>query len=363
MAADNTMESSIHNLDRAIAIQKEKIKNLRKKVENLKFIPIDPIGHYSCVSYKAIDGGIMKIDFNPFELDFVEIADSNGREIMKFILPMGWRLTSSDFLFMDKIRQIQKLTKLLGKNSVTELSEVLFDPKKSMEIAEYACIFEKIIENPTNELFLIMKDGLLRTKSIKAELITKLRSILREHQEVKLVGVAKQSKLLSLISAALYIENIFPSDLTGYVKVPFEIEQMAYTWTGHGKIKAETHLDYAFGRLYIGKLSYRSNLLVTIEVPYDFINDRPIYSEKDISELFGHLIKDSMYSYPNLGYPQTIMRAHEKAANLGFTASILRDDIMDLLTDKNQDTKLNEFLRDHIWLKESVDKGVLGGGM
>ena len=353
----------IHSLNRIIQKQKEKMVKLRKIVKELKFIPIDPVGNYTCITYKAIDGGKMKIEFDPYEMDLITIADSNGREILKFATPKGkiWDLTSNDFLELDEIPQIKKFVNVLGEDSVVNISTILTEAKTAMQIAEYACIFERITADFVDPT-IIMKDGFLRTKEIKASLIPKLILRLKENKDMKLVGVSKTSKLLSMISSALFIEKIFPPDGVGYVEVPSKLELMAYKWSGHGEIKDEKKLDYAFGKLYVAKLSNHSNLLTTVEIPYDFKDDKLLYSKQEINEIFGHLIKDSMYSYPNLGYPQTIMRAHEKAVQIGFTASIIKDKIMDKLID-NTDKDLKDYIRDHRIRKEIVDKGVLGGGM
>lgn len=355
---------TVENLQAAIEHQKKKVSELRSKVRELKFIPVDPVGYYSSVTYKAIDGGIMKINFDPFEIDYAVIADSYGNVLQKFVVPKGWKLSSDDFIFLNNDEKIKNLLNMIGVKSVVELSEIFTDPKTAMEIAEYAWIFHKIASQPKGEKTIVMRDGLLRTKKIKEEYISVLRSILKKNKDSKLVGVSKTSKLLSLISSVLYLEGVFPKDHVGYVEIPLELELMAYTWTGRGMItKPDKPLTYAFGKLYIAKLARSSNLLVTVEIPYDLAEKKPIYSEQDIRELFGHLVKDSKFSYPVNGYPQTIMRAHEKAAQLGFTSSIVRDRILEEFTRGDSDSKLKNFIRDYEMAKEIVDKGVLGGGI
>jgi len=76
--------------------------------------------------------------------------------------------------------------------------------------------------------------------------------------------------------------------------------------------------------------------------------------------LMSYLAKDSKTSYPVVGYPQTIMRAHETAVRLGFPASLLRDELRDKILD-SLDKDAREFVRDSWLLTEHVDKGVLGG--
>ncbi|KKL88544.1 hypothetical protein LCGC14_1923630, partial [marine sediment metagenome] len=137
----------------------------------------------------------------------------------------------------------------------------------------------------------------------------------------------------------------------------------AYRWTGRGRI-TETNqgpLAFAFGKLYIAKLSRKSNLLLTLEIPYDYQNDEPIYNRQEMNEIIGHLIKDSMMSFPIIGYPQTIMRAHEKAVRCGFTASVWKEKIINYILNTIGDENLSKLIRDQVFLQEFVNKGVLGG--
>ena len=101
MEGNKSMETvqidNVHNLENAIKKQREKLEQMRKLVQNLKFVPVDPIGHYSCVTYKAIDGGKMNIDFDPFEIEYVEIADSNENVLLKFFFPNGIEMQKTDF--------------------------------------------------------------------------------------------------------------------------------------------------------------------------------------------------------------------------------------------------------------------------
>lgn len=83
--------------------------------------------------------------------------------------------------------------------------------------------------------------------------------------------------------------------------------------------------------------------------------------KKQIYEIIGHLIKDSAGSYPILGYPQTIMRAHEKAVRFGFTASIWRDKIIQYLLDNIGDQNIKRLIVENNYLRDYVNKGILGG--
>ncbi|MEM3844988.1 MAG: DNA double-strand break repair nuclease NurA [Thermoplasmata archaeon] len=365
---NDTSIENVGNLEKALESQIEKLKTLRAEVKNLEFVPIEAMGGYTSITYKAIDGGRLKISFDPLEIDLIEVADSFGNLKMRFVLPIGPdenldKEGEEQGNFLDDDPIIKKFLKIFNKSSISEISEILNQSDSYMEISEWACIFERIME-PSEEPIMLMRDGLLRSKKIKSELIPDLWRILKERRTIaKLVGVSKTSKIINMLSMALSMEHIFPPSAIGYVKIPRDLEIKAYRWSGRGKISENRERIYfAFGDLYIAKLSKNSNLLVTIEIPKDLENNSEIYSEKEVTEIMAHLAKDSAYSYPVLGYPQTIMRAHEAAARVGFPASVVRDKIMDRLKDMLDDDG-RDYMRNAAILTESVNKGVLGGGI
>ena len=367
----------IAGIEKAIELQKKKIDILRKDVRELRFKKIDIVGEYASVSYKAIDGGNMRISFNPVEINVINVADSNGKRKLSFVVPeiKGYGDTPEDkkealkeiVKEIDQIPIIQKFVKMLNCSSVSEVSYILNNSNNFMEIAEWACIFDRI-NSENDEPIIIIKDGLLRSKVLKSseqiDHIKTLKEILKtKKRNAKLIGVSKTSAILSLLSAALFIEKKIPLDSIGYVKIPLEIELKAYKWEGSGLINRQNAkpLDYAFGEVYVAKLSKDSNLLVTIEIPKYLETGEDIYSESEIDEMISYLAKDSRFSYPVIGYPQTIMRAHETAVQFGFPASVVRDEIKDKFI-KNLDEDVGELVRDGLMLMDFVDKGVLGGG-
>ena len=363
---------NIANLDKAVESQLDKLALLREEVKKLKYVPIDPVGDYNFVAYKAIDGGRMKINFNPMEIDIVNVSDSNDTTKIQFAFPRGNDLDEDDVKDMiDTITSsnplLENFVHMFGESKISKISEVWKDPDSLMEIGEWACIFDRIqkSQDPT----LIIKDGLLRTKKIKHELIGRMIEKIEGNKKVvKLAGVSKTSSILTLISSSLTIEKVFPGNGIGYVKIPRKLELLAYTWTGKGLISGEKkkRLYFAFGDLYIAKLSPNSNLLVTIEMPKHLgeeeKEDRDIYTSLEISEVMGHLAKNSRSSYPIIGYPQTLVRAHEAAARVGFDASIVSDRVKEVMMKKlDDDEKAKNYMRDADMIDEYINKGVLGG--
>ncbi|MFA5106522.1 MAG: DNA double-strand break repair nuclease NurA [Candidatus Micrarchaeia archaeon] len=366
----------IVGVDEAIAIQNDKLNKLREDVKTLQFKRVDIAGDYSSITYKAIDGGKMKVYFNPFEINVIDVADSNGQKKLSFVYPEideyddnsnSKEATKGLIQKIDSIPLIAKFVTLLKSNSITEISSIFNSSSTLMEIGELACIFDRITAD-SDDPIIIMKDGLLRTKALKsnknATYIPELLNIIKQKKKfVKLVGVSKTSAVVSLLSTALFLEKKIPSDAIGYVKIPLALELKAYEWNGSGKADKSNDeaLTYAFGELYIAKLAVQSNLLVTIEIPKDLKNKTDIYTEEEIIEIISYLAKDSKHSYPVIGYPQTIMRAHETAVQLGFPISIIREEIKDKIL-KRLDPASREFVRDGWLLTDLVDKGVLGGG-
>lgn len=356
---------NVANLGRLLENQVRKMNALRERVRALKFVPIDPAGSYIPMTFKSFDGGKFDLRFEPFEFEVVKVADSNGNIKMNFAAPVG-DFEDGDIGYvlegLDANPTMRQFLDILRIRSLREISRFLTAKGTLMEIAEFACMFEAITRAPGDDTYMILKDGLLRTRKIRDDLIPHMIDYIhRNADRVSVAGVAKTSKILFLLQAALACERVFPPDQMGYVKIPLDLENMAYKWSPTTRIRPEmpTRLAYAFGDLYIAKLSPETNLLVTVELPQGY-DGACIYSDSRIVEIMSYLAKDSMYSYPVMGYPQTIMRAHESAAGIGFPASILYEKIVEGLVDRS-DPALAGYIRDSTMLDEAVSKEQLGG--
>lgn len=356
----------VENLVMLLDSQKEKFTALRKKVQNLKFVPIDPGDQSSSIAFKSFDSGIFNLNFSPFEFHIVHVTDSHGNTKLNFASPGGdleddkrQRMISN----LDANPTFKKFLDTLDVPSLSEVSSIPLDKETMMQLSEFACIFEKITNALPDDPVMIMKDGLLRTKKIKKNLIEILRKkILEKKHQIKVVGIAKASNIMFLINAALVCEKVFPFNQMGYVEIPLNLEKMAYTWSGHGKLDYtdDQPLDYAFGRLYVAKLARDNSMLVTIEIPHDFQNDKPTYTSNEIHGIMGNLAKDSMHSYPVLGYPKTIVKAHESIASLEIPSSMLREEILAKFMEQ-ADPELSEYIRNSTFLEKTIKRGHLRG--
>ena len=125
----------IAGIDKAIELQRQKLETLRGDVKELKFKKIDIAGSYASISYKAIDGGNMRINLNPFEINVISVADSNGRKKLSFVVPeiKGYGDTPEDkkealkeiVKEIDQKPIIQKFVKILKCLSISEVSYIL----------------------------------------------------------------------------------------------------------------------------------------------------------------------------------------------------------------------------------------------
>ena len=56
---------NVKNLDRLRENQLKKLENLRERVKQLRFVPIDPAGFYIPLTFKSFDGGMFNLHFDP----------------------------------------------------------------------------------------------------------------------------------------------------------------------------------------------------------------------------------------------------------------------------------------------------------
>lgn len=346
--------NQIQNLQKILKTQFARFNQLRELAKNLQFHPVESSGIYSPISFAAFDGGMMGLEYYPFELEFIEIANSFEQSAAKFLLPKQTEIAEEDLSYIDDISEIREFKSHLGVDSIDKLFNFPPDTSAIMNLAELACIINMVVENK-NQPYLIMKDGFLRTKYLKTPYKMKIIEILKKNSQQKVIGVAKRSKIVNLFSTALNSEQIIPTNQVGFIEIPQNLEFLAYKWSQNTK-------EYPMGKIYIAKLSKNSPLLVSVEIPYDFSQNRPIYSIEEIYHIFGCLVKDSQFSFPNIGYPQTIMRAHEQAVRTGFTASIWRDFIKEeLLKVAEDDSSMVELMREAWYMGSKIQKEFLGG--
>jgi len=160
-----------------------------------------------------------------------------------------------------------------------------------------------------------------------------------------LVGVAKRAKVLNYYSMALNLENSFNRKYPCYCELQKDLEEEAYqhasAWVGRR----------SFGDLYFAKLTEaREGVILPIEIPL-WLKDK----DKEILE---YLVSSSKSSFPIIGYPYPLIKAHENAALTGiemeYLASLLKNEILLRYSEAEKERILSS-----IWFSKALTKGGL----
>jgi hypothetical protein len=206
----------------------------------------------------------------------------------------------------------------------------------------------------------------LRTKSLKRETFPKLDQAFRDvfdsqlrigKRKVFLLGVAKTSAVLSKLSLAMMLEGTFERDYPCYAEVPEDLEAKCYnfdrTWLDTASEERSDHkqLYQSFGRLHLVKLG------PSIDSPI-FPVDVPIWLPANRKqEILEYLVNDAIDTFPVIGYPSALQRAHEHAVLTGLEMTMLGD----LMTEALQE-QVDEPLRERIIRLVHLGRGLIKGG-
>ncbi len=332
------------------------LRDLRGQVHNLR---VQELGYRQCyaIAPVAADGGENRISFDPINIEIVRVVDSDGQERLQKILPLSGGAEPIRNSFDRKSPEnVPVLANFLERLDITydELSVTLDGSikggdlhatvKNFREIAEWAVLLE-IAWNPGRSKVLVIHDGLLRTMAINSRVIPKLQKSFEDAYVEKgslLVGVAKQSKVLHYLSLALALERTMARKYPCFCEVPREMEAKAYNW-------ARSWLERAtFGRMHLAKLVESADALVfPVDIP-DWLMGR----RKEILEYLAETARDS---FPTLGYPGPLIRAHEHAVLYGLEMSVLQDLLLELVLNALSVTDRSRAL-EHVALGRQLEK-------
>jgi hypothetical protein len=312
---------------------------------------IKPIRKYSvnAVSFVASDGGDNRLVFNPAVVELVRVVDSRGNECALDAVP-----SSAGLQVLEQrgragstaaVGPLVRLCQDLG-TSLRELSYILGSagqPDKSTgvmrcyrDIVEWAVLYD-LAANPAVQWggdTILVRDGLLRTKSFKRDLFPEIDRRLREafdrhaarNVTLSLVGVAKQNAVLGRLAVALEIEGVFHRPYPCYVEVPAKIEEKMYnfdrTWLDTYETSEEDEqgrkLYQSLGQLFLVKFGDRPLDPVW---PVDLAKWQVSKAEKTL----GQLTVDAQQGFPIPDYPMCIQRAHDYAKLGGLEVEVLQD--------------------------------------
>ena len=355
----NTLNFSISSEEMRKAVDQEfpKLQKLRTITNKLDILEL---GYRDCYSIApvATDGGENKLTFEPLNLEIIRVVDSEGKERIQKIVPVS----TEPEVFIKMFEEIEVLKKFLDRLD-TEYRELsYFLPlekdkedhsdfrnviKHVRDILEWAVLLDMAWE-PQRTPTLLLRDGLLRSMSMKDSAIKALAASFKEAYKEKstlLAGVAKRAKILNYYSIAINLENTFNKPYPCYCELQKKMEEATYThataWVG----------KRSFGDLYFAKFTdAREGIILPIEIP-QWLRDR----RKEIME---YIAFTSKHSFPLIGYPAPLIKAHENASLTGiemeYLASLLKQEIMKRYSEKEKEKILSS-----IWFKKALSTGGL----
>jgi len=332
---------------------------------------IKPLRMYSvnAVSFVSSDGGDNRISFNPAVVEIVRVVDSRGVECVLDAVASTAQLSELEQRAQPghacTVTPLQRLSSELGLSlkDMSYLIRGMGTPGKSTgamrcyrDIVEWAVLYDMIC-NPTIQWggdTIVVRDGLLRTKSFSRETFPKLDEKIRagiaahtkRNVALSLVGVAKQSAVLSRLAVAIELEGTFHRPYPCYVQVDKEIEEECYNFDHTWLDTYETtdpddqgrRLYHSMGSMFLVKFGDRPMDPVW---PVDIAQ----WQVQQVDKILGQLTVDAQQGFPIPDYPMCIQRAHDFAKLCGLEVQVLQDLLFDGLSSKLSPEESERLLR------------------
>lgn len=366
--AENNFEEIKKRVFEAYKNEEPIIHEFRKFARRLK-IDVKPIRPYSvnAVSFVSSDGGDNRLYFNPATVELVRVVDSLGNQCALDAIAsnskaseLNTRVEATSTLLVEPL---QKLCQDLNTDVIglSYLLNGLGEPGKSTgavrvyrDIVEWAVLYDLMKYRVWGSDTIIVREGMLRTKSFKREIFPKLDKLIREaykkHKKknitVSLVGVAKQSAVLSRLSIALELEETLHKPYPCYVQVPEDIEAKCYNFDKTWLDTLETSVpdeegNYRYqsmGKLFLVKFGNR---------PFDPVwpVDIAEWQFNEADKIIGQLTKDAQVGFPIPDFPMCVQKAHDFAKVNGLEVDILQDILLEGITQNLTPEEKEKILR------------------
>lgn len=338
----------------AYKIEEPVLQEFREFAKRLKN-DVKPIRPFSvnAVSFVSSDGGDNRLYFNPATVELVRVVDSLGNQCALDAIAsnskaseLNTRVETASPLLVEPLR---KLCQDLNTNVVglSYLLKGLGEPGKSTgavriyrDIVEWAVLYDLMKYRVWGSDTIIVREGMLRTKSFKRKIFPQFDQLIRgayqDHKKknitVSMVGVAKQSAVLSRLSVALELEETLHKPYPCYVRVPDDIEAKCYnfdrTWLDtleSGPNEEGEYLYQAMGKLFLVKFGNR---------PFDPVwpVDIAEWQLSEVDKIIGQLTRDAQPGFPIPDFPMCVQRAHDFAKVNGLEVDILQDILFEGIT-------------------------------
>jgi hypothetical protein len=332
---------------RCIEIDQGVLDALREEIRPLKGYTrkIQPRVTTS-ISLVGTDGGNNQLHFDPFLIQLIRVVDSSNNE---YCLDAVSPTTPIDRLYRLQFNTdgspctpLGEMLVSLGVSSLPELSHMIRSGTEGRpvspswvyvyrELVEWAVLLS-LLRRDFGTDTLVVRDGLLRSKVFAKDLFQRLLKEMirlikaqseRTRRKIWLVGVAKQSKVLSRYQLAMALEGVLQTNYPAYVEVPRDVENRAYVWAefARGDDVAEEGGEinkFVGGKMFLVKFgAHRRDPIWPVDV---FVPQVP-----EAQMILGSMLTDAINGFPVPNYPRCLQKAHENAALVDFESDILQD--------------------------------------
>jgi hypothetical protein len=352
------LDKTRSEIEKAVKYEIPKLENLRAKTFDLNIQELKYRQRYA-IAPVATDGGQNRISFEPLNIEIIRVVDSDGTEHIQKVVPLSMDTEYIRNLFKDDPILMQFLEIMdieypelfyvplhsEDENGPLEIQRNRLIIRNLREIFEWAVLMD-MAYNPGRVKILLLRDGLLRLFGHKREVVKKLAKAFEDaykENDVLLLGVAKKSKILNYLSLSLSLGKTFDRDYPCFCEVPEEVEKECYKFSDWMKGRS-------FGQLHLVKLSkLRETPVIPIDVPL-WLTDR----RKEILEYLAEVSKDT---FPRIGYPFPLLKAHENAVLRGLEMDIMADYLVDSLVGLHEDPEEKERIINQFVFGRGLIKG------
>ena len=368
--ADNNFDELKKRVFDAYKSEAPVLKQYREYARRLKN-DVKQIKEYSvnAVSFVSSDGGDNRIYFNPAIIELVRVVDSKGNQCALDAIAsnsnvdeLNERINSRK----DNLLLVEPLKRLCNDlntdvKGLSYLLDGLGQQGKSTgvikvyrDIIEWAVLYDLMKYRDWGGDIIIVREGMLRTKSFKLEIFPKIDKLIRDAYQahklkkiiVSMVGVAKQSAVISRLSVALELEETLHKPYPCYVEVPKDIEGECYnfdrTWLNtlnNSEPNEEGEYRYqSMGKLYLVKFG---NRLFDPVWPVDIAE----WQVSEADKIIGQLMKDARSGFPIPDFPMCVQKAHDFAKVNGIEVDILQDILFEGITQGLSSSECEKILR------------------
>jgi hypothetical protein len=368
--ADNNFDELKKRVFDAYKSEAPVLKQYREYARRLKN-DVKQIKEYSvnAVSFVSSDGGDNRIYFNPAIIELVRVVDSKGNQCALDAIASNSNIdelnerinTKKDNLLLveplkrlcnDLNTDVKGLSHLLG--GLGQQGKSTGAVRTYRDIIEWAVLYDLMKYRDWGGDIIIVREGMLRTKSFKREIFPKIDKLIREAYQshiskkivVSMVGVAKQSAVISRLSVALELEETLHKPYPCYVEVPKDIEGECYnfdrTWLdtlNNSEPNEEgEYLYQSMGKLYLVKFG---NRLFDPVWPVDIAE----WQVSEADKIIGQLMKDARNGFPIPDFPMCVQKAHDFAKVNGIEVDILQDILFEGITQGLSSSECEKILR------------------